>query len=214
MRLTVGREVHLGRYSIDLVQVAVKNQITHVSSRLTPSFQTHTKKQTHNPLLSSNRILLSANRANTLPSLHISTIPGAHRFTTCTGSFGSSHHPSISPECALFGLWILPSANRSRQFEPVRIAGSCALLLTMDSAGEVGERGDVGPPPPPPPVVPGPVLVPAYDELGGGMVIRGGLSPRSPRSGLGYADDEDDEGDERPPGAEAEAADEADENEP
>ena len=77
----------------------------------------------------------------------------AHRFKTCTGSPGSSHHPCISPEplCALFGLCILPSAKCFFQFDPVRIAGSCSWLPTVDGAADVGERGDAA------------ALVPGYE---------------------------------------------------
>ena len=36
------------------------------------------------------------------------SIARAHLFKMCTGSLGSSHHPSSSPECELFGLFVRP----------------------------------------------------------------------------------------------------------
>lgn len=63
---------------------------------------------TNKPLLSSNRNLFSRSWCLTRGSFHSSIITGAHAWSTCTGSLGSSHHPSISPECALFGLFDVP----------------------------------------------------------------------------------------------------------
>ena len=77
-------------------------------------------ERTYNPLLSSSRILFSCKRSLTLGSRHSSIIAGAHALRTWTGSSGSSHHPSISPEWALFGLLELPpSANVFFQFVEV-----------------------------------------------------------------------------------------------
>ena len=122
------------------------------------------EKSTHNPLLSCSRICFSARRAWTLGSLHSSFITGAHRFSVCTGSSGSSHQPiSSPPESALFGLWILPSAKCFFQFRPVRIASSC-VLLTMLVVGDVGDRGDVRPA----------LCADGYDADAGGIMIRGG----------------------------------------
>jgi hypothetical protein len=53
----------------------------------------------------------------------------------CTGSFGSSHQPCTSPECALFGLWIRPSAQVRFQFDVVLTDGS----LPADT-GDVGKE--------------------------------------------------------------------------
>src|SRR6266576_291732 len=59
----------------------------------------------YNPLVSSKNIPSSLIRCRTAGSYHSSSMIGAHALITCTGSSGSSHQPSISPECSLFGLF-------------------------------------------------------------------------------------------------------------
>lgn len=79
----------------------------------------------HNPLLSSNRKRFSLSRALTCLSRHNSDIVGPQALRTWTGSSGSSHQPSISPEWGLLGLLdLLPSANSFFQLVEVWIMTS------------------------------------------------------------------------------------------
>ena len=102
-------------------------------------------ENTYNPLLSSRRIRFSSSRLRTFGSRQSSDIAGAQACNVCTGSDGSSHQPLTSPEpdSGVLGLWIFGSAKCFFQFEPVRTEISWELLLIIDVAGDVGDRGDV-----------------------------------------------------------------------
>lgn len=62
-------------------------------------------RMAYNPLVSSKNTPSSLSRCRTAGSCQSSSMIGAHAFITCTGSSGSSHQPSTSPECSLFGLF-------------------------------------------------------------------------------------------------------------
>ena len=66
---------------------------------------------------------------------------GANRFRVCTGSYGSSHHPTNSPELADLGLCALPKAKIAFQFDVVGTDSSPSVVGDTGGGGRDFEMG-------------------------------------------------------------------------
>src|ERR1700760_2608566 len=100
----------------------------------------------YNPLLCSKNIPSSLSLCRTAGSCHSSSMAEVQALRICTGSSGSSHQPSISPECSLFGLFVRLTREKAffqfldlgtvTSFSPVSLIGD-GLSFTGRSGIEI-----------------------------------------------------------------------------